>query len=809
LFIAFLNPQGNFDRNDSRWASHPDFGGQLVYVKEVAIELARMGHKVDIVTRQIIDKEWPEFSESFDAYEGVDNLRIVRIKFGPDKFLNKEALWPFICTEYIDNLIALYKKENHMPDVVTSHYGDGGLSAACFKNKTGIPYTFTGHSLGAQKMDKLKVNKHNIEDLNNTYNFTSRLLAERVSMNSANKIITSTTQERFSQYTHTAYQEAVVADNDDKFAVIPPGVSLRVFDEAQKLGMDDKLNEYIDEKIARDITKDRLGLPCIVSSSRLDPKKNIAGLVKAFAESKALQESANLVILTKGYDNPLLDYQQATNENERQVLIELIDIINQNNLSGKIAMFSIENQKDLGNLYRYLSKRRSVFCLTALYEPFGLAPLEAMACELPAVVTKFGGPTESLREDDQDFGLLVDPNDPEDTAGALYKLVSSERVWEEYSLKGYQRVFDKYTWKRTAEGYYGVLEEIVKKKEPKKIFELGIDKYFSEPSLENKPGLEVLYDIYLNYDVLAIGETVIDFISTKKTNSLRDAETYTRYLGGNPAYVSVYVSKLSKKAVLLTKLGVGHFCNFLEKELQKCGVSTEYIAYSDKKDTSMSFICQTPTIPDFHSIHSADRKLDIKDIDPDIIERAKVIHTSLSSVSYNPARSAIRKALRIGKKTGKILTLDPNYHPQIWPEKEEALEILAQLCDGITIVTPSIVDARHLFDYNMPEDELVELSIKKFHEWGAKIVVVTAKGRYVVISNGGETIRIEDLPEIDVVDVSGGGAAFISGFIVAYLEKLDLEKCVRFGHEVAKNALQSVGPYPKSIFRSDILSKIQ
>jgi len=46
MHIAFLNPQGNFDPQDRYWTAHPDFGGQLVYVKEVALALGRMGHQV-------------------------------------------------------------------------------------------------------------------------------------------------------------------------------------------------------------------------------------------------------------------------------------------------------------------------------------------------------------------------------------------------------------------------------------------------------------------------------------------------------------------------------------------------------------------------------------------------------------------------------------------------------------------------------------------------------------------------------------------------------------------------------------------
>jgi len=70
MHVAFLNPQGNFDPKDSYWTAHADFGGQLVYVKELALAMGSLGHQVDIVTRQIIDPNWPEFAGETDAYPG-------------------------------------------------------------------------------------------------------------------------------------------------------------------------------------------------------------------------------------------------------------------------------------------------------------------------------------------------------------------------------------------------------------------------------------------------------------------------------------------------------------------------------------------------------------------------------------------------------------------------------------------------------------------------------------------------------------------------------------------------------------------
>src|ERR687898_1653336 len=127
MHVAFVNPQGNFDPNDSYLASHPDFGGQLVYVREVARTLEQLGHKVDILTRRIVDSDWPEFSAETDGYPGHPNLSIVRIPCGPDGFLPKEELWPYLGTEFVPRLLDLYEREGSLPDAVTSHYGDGGL----------------------------------------------------------------------------------------------------------------------------------------------------------------------------------------------------------------------------------------------------------------------------------------------------------------------------------------------------------------------------------------------------------------------------------------------------------------------------------------------------------------------------------------------------------------------------------------------------------------------------------------------------------------------------------------------------------
>lgn len=488
--IAFLNPQANFDPEDRYWTEHPDFGGQLVYVKEVAIALGRMGHRVDIVTRRIVDPGWTGFESTLDGYPGEANVRIVRLPCGGDQFLRKEHLWPYLGTEWVPRIVDFYSAEGRRPDAATTHYGDGGLAGALWLASGGPPYTFTGHSLGAQKLDRLlDRGDANLAELDDHYHFALRIAAERVAMNHAERIVTSTGQERREQYGHPAYQGAVDPADDGKFAIVPPGVNLRIFGARIDGPEDKRITDYLHEMLARDIEEGRRELPAIVCSSRLDPKKNHAGLVQAFAVTEELQAAANLLIVVRGAQD--IHSRRNLTETEGAVLDEIVAICEAHDLWGKVSAFSLDSQQELASAYRALSQRCSIFALTALYEPFGLAPLEAMAAGLPAVVTQNGGPSESLRDEEtgEEFGVLVDPTDPQDIAAGLLRLLGPDSEWQTFHKAGRQRVLDRYTWEQTALGYLQVIEEVLDA-------HLAIPAYFRDPAPQNEASLDPLASVW-------------------------------------------------------------------------------------------------------------------------------------------------------------------------------------------------------------------------------------------------------------------------------------------------------------------------
>lgn len=440
--IAFFNPQGNFDKNDSHLTEHPDFGGQLVYVKELAKAMSKLGLKIDIITRKIIDPQWPEFSETFDYYPKYENLRIIRVPFGGNKFLNKELLWDYL-GDYVNETIRFYKNEGEFPNFVTTHYGDGGISGAMFLKKTGINFSFTGHSLGAQKKDKF-ANFDN-EYLEKKYRFSIRIAAERTAIKYSTFVVTSTEQEKNVQYMHEAYKD-VSLENLNKFVVIPPGVNTEIFNTNE----DERTINF--ENFLKKFNKS-----FIILSSRIDPKKNHISVVKSFVENKKLQEFFNLIIVVRGIEN-VFEYSKKETE-DAKILNKIIQLIKENNLLENVIFLNIGSQNELSSLYKAASKFKSIFALTSLYEPFGLAIIEAMACGLPVVATKFGGPVEILN--DGYYGKLVDPNDTNEISSAILDIFND---YEKYQKLGINRVISNYTWDKTAEKYLEKIKTTYKNK---------------------------------------------------------------------------------------------------------------------------------------------------------------------------------------------------------------------------------------------------------------------------------------------------------------------------------------------------------
>ncbi len=300
-------------------------------------------------------------------------------------------------------------------------------------------------------------------------------------------------------------------------------------------------------------------------------------------------------------------------------------------------------------------------------------------------------------------------------------------------------------------------------------------------------------------DVLAVGETLVDFLAETDTEWLREVEVFRRHLGGSPANIAVYVAKLGGAAAVIGKTGIGAFGTFLKRELRAAGVSVEYLVMDHRHHTTVVFVSRTAGTPEFEALRRADYMLEPSDIPEEAVARARVVHASTFALSRQPCRDAVQRAFTLAKDHGKLVSLDPNYSPVVWPQTDEARQILTEMFRYADLTKPSLDDCRRFFgDDAAPEDYL-----ERFHELGPGLVVLTMGAGGTLVSHEGALTHVPVRP-VEVKDATAAGDSFWAGFLVALLDGHPPETCARVAREVVERKLTTVGHIAGPIDRDEI-----
>ncbi len=342
--------------------------------------------KVDLVTRMINDKIVSrDYGNSPE--EIAPNCRIVRIQCGGKKYVRKELLWPHL-GEFTDKVLKFIKKEKDIPDLVHGHYADAGYVAAELSMVLGLPFCFTGHSLGRSKLAKLLNEGMKKEDIIKKYKIDQRIATEENVLKNADLIITSTRQEVKTQYSEYDNQSMT------RYKVIPPGIDLEKFYHDHRNLLAEKTidSRQLAAKVSISEELNRFFMnpskPVVLTLCRPDQRKNISGLIKAYGEDLELQAMANLAIFA-GIRKDISQME----ENERDVLTEMLLLMDKYDLYGKMAIPKKHDfEHEVPELYRIIAESHGVFINATFTEPFGLTLIEASASGLPIVATDDGGP---------------------------------------------------------------------------------------------------------------------------------------------------------------------------------------------------------------------------------------------------------------------------------------------------------------------------------------------------------------------------------------------------------------------------------
>jgi D-inositol-3-phosphate glycosyltransferase len=394
-----------------------DNGGQNVYVAELSRELANAGYTIDVFTRK-------DSRSQARVVEWLPGVRVIHVEAGPPAFIEKERLLPYM-HEFADNMLSFIHDNMVHYDMIHANFFMSALVASIVKRVLRIPYVVTFHALGLVRLAHQKEKDRFPKE---------RYDIEKYIVDDADQLIAECPQDRDDLI---AWYEA----NPKKITIVPCGFNPNEFYPMDMMEARKHLQIQKDEKI-------------LLQLGRIVPRKGIDNVIKSVALLRNKVQPVKLVVVGGDSDTP---DPIITPE-----LARLQQIANEENVASLVTFTGRRSR----HLLRYYYAAADVFITTPWYEPFGITPLEAMACGTPVIGANVGGIKYSVK--DGKTGFLVPPNDPQALAGKIEQLFTDTKLLAAMKANAIKRVNKYFTWSKVAVSVNKLYESLLaeRKHEP-------------------------------------------------------------------------------------------------------------------------------------------------------------------------------------------------------------------------------------------------------------------------------------------------------------------------------------------------------
>lgn len=373
-----------------------DAGGQNVYVEHVARGLAAAGHRVDVLTRRD-DAALPA------EVEMAPRLHVHHVDAGPPCFVPKEALLP--------HMPAFAQAARRLPavlaaDVVHANFFMSGWVGLALQRRLRLPLVTTFHALGLVRREH--------QGAADTFPL-ERIQIERSLVRRSERLVAECPQDR-------ADLVRLYGAASARIVTVPCGVDTTAFRPGDRAA-----------------ARARLGLSphefVVLQLGRLVPRKGIATVVEAVAR---LPRTMPVKLVVVGGESREPDPALTPEIARLQALAQ------QHGVAERVHFAGRRERHELRDWY----VAADVFVTTPWYEPFGITPLEAMACGTPVVGSAVGGIRHTVQ--DGRTGFLVPPRDPGALAARLAVLRAEPALARSFGAAGVHRVRAEFTWDKVA-----------------------------------------------------------------------------------------------------------------------------------------------------------------------------------------------------------------------------------------------------------------------------------------------------------------------------------------------------------------------
>jgi fructokinase len=258
--------------------------------------------------------------------------------------------------------------------------------------------------------------------------------------------------------------------------------------------------------------------------------------------------------------------------------------------------------------------------------------------------------------------------------------------------------------------------------------------------------------------IICLGEALIDFIPLDDNN-----ETFQKSPGGAPANVAVGLARLGAKASFLGKVGDDVLGRFLKDTLDRYGVDTTQLHFTKNTRTGVVFVTLGEGGErsfEFYIDPSADRFLEEKEVDEKLFDDHNLLHFGSISLISEPAQSATKKAVKIAREKGLLVSYDPNLRLGLWESEEKARSAIRSMLGEADILKISEEE----LEFITGEADL-ERGAGRLDEFNIPLILITMgeEGSYIFIQ-GEEPVKVPAM-KVNAVDTTGAGDAFVSGML--------------------------------------------
>jgi 5-dehydro-2-deoxygluconokinase len=279
------------------------------------------------------------------------------------------------------------------------------------------------------------------------------------------------------------------------------------------------------------------------------------------------------------------------------------------------------------------------------------------------------------------------------------------------------------------------------------------------------------------FEVLTMGRIGVDVYPQQVGVSLREVETFGKYLGGSASNVAVAAARYGRRTAVITRTGADPFGEFLHDALRGFGVDDRYVTAVPDLPTPVTFCEIFP--PDdfplyFYRLPKApDLEIYENELDYDAIRGAGVFWVTVTGLSQEPSRSATLHALRAREQTAHTV-LDLDYRPMFWPSRDEARRWVEQALPLVTVAVGNRDEVETAVGTREPM-----AAARTLHDAGVDLAVVKQGPAGVLASRDGEEVVVPPVP-VEVVNGLGAGDAFGGALCHGLLGGWDLERMMRF-----------------------------